>query len=87
MPIGRRIEIFTAGCSVCDDAVARVRQAACNSCDVTVHLMSDAAVAARAKALGLGSLPAIVVDGKLADCCAGRGIDLAILRELGLGVP
>lgn len=27
----------------------------------------------RARGLGIRSVPAVVVDGKLADCCAGRG--------------
>jgi hypothetical protein len=26
-----------------------------------------------------------LIDGKLADCCAGRGIDEHILRAAGLG--
>jgi len=47
--------------------------------------MSDSQAAARASALGIRSLPAIVVDGRLADCCATRGVDLEVLRGLGLG--
>ena len=37
--------------------------------------------ARRAKSLGVRSLPAIVVDGKLAGCCAGRVPDEYVLRE------
>jgi hypothetical protein len=81
----RTIEIFTAGCDICDDVVAQVKQAACDARDVIVRRMQDAGVGARAKSLGVRSLPAVVIDGKLAGCCAGRGVDLAILRELGLG--
>ena len=33
------------------------------------------------------SVPAVVIDGKLADCCAGRGPDEATLRQAGLGQP
>lgn len=43
-------------------------------------------VAARAKQYGVKSVPAVVIDGKLADCCAGRGPDEATLRAAGLGV-
>jgi len=85
MAARRKIEIFSAGCGVCDDVVAQVRQAACDSCDVSVHPMDDAAVAARARALGIRSLPAVVIDGKLSSCCAERGVDLEVLRDLGLG--
>ena len=45
--------------------------------------MNDTGVAARAKELGVGSLPAVAIDGRLASCCAGRGPDLARLREAG----
>lgn len=47
--------------------------------------MQDAAVASRAKELGIHSVPAVVIDGKLADCCTGRGPDEATLRAAGLG--
>lgn len=33
----RRIEIFTAGCPVCEESVERVQQAACSSCEVIVY--------------------------------------------------
>jgi hypothetical protein len=54
---------------------------------VTIHDMRDAEVAKRAKGLGIRSIPAVVIDGKLAACCAGRGVDEAVLRAAGLGRP
>jgi glutaredoxin 3 len=36
--------------------------------------------AARAKSLGIKSVPTVVIDGKLASCCAARGVDEATLR-------
>jgi glutaredoxin 3 len=81
----RKIEIFSAGCSVCQEAVEQVKGAACPSCEVVVLSMTDTRVAARAKALGIASLPAVVIDGKLASCCSGRGVDLDVLRAAGLG--
>lgn len=83
----RVIEIFSAGCSICDDAATRVRELACSSCEVTVLDMQRTEVADRAKSLGIHSLPAVVIDGKLADCCAGRGLDEAVLQAAGLGKP
>jgi hypothetical protein len=41
----------------------------------------------RAKSLGIHSVPAVVIDGTLAACCAGRGPDEATLRAAGLGQP
>ncbi len=49
--------------------------------------MTDRAVAARARQVGVRTVPAVVVDGRLADCCAGRGPDEAALRAAGLGQP
>ena len=87
MTTKRTVEIFSAGCALCEDAVGMVRRLACDSCDVQVLDMKDPEVANRAKALGIGSVPAVVIDGKLADCCAGRGPDEATLRAAGLGQP
>jgi hypothetical protein len=87
MTVKRKIEVFSAGCPACDETVALVRRAACPSCDVSVLDMHEPAVAQRARALGVRSVPAVVIDGKLADCCQGRGPDEAVLRAAGLGQP
>ncbi len=81
----RQIEIFSAGCAVCNDVVALVNKIACDSCEVTVLDMKDAAVAGRAKELGVQSVPAVAINGKLADCCQGRGINEDTLVAAGLG--
>ena len=81
----RTIEIFSAGCAACQETIDLVNQVACPSCEVTILDMNDAAVATRAKGLGIRSVPAVVINGKLADCCAGRGPDEATLRAAGIG--
>lgn len=83
----RRVEVFSAGCSACEETVALVKRIACPSCDVQVLDMKDATVAARAETLGVRSVPTVLIDGKLSDCCAGRGPDAASLRAAGLGQP
>lgn len=83
----RKVEIFSAGCPACDEAVKMVESIACPSCDVTVLDMNDPNVAIRASGLGVRSVPAVVIDGKLADCCSGRGPDEATLKAAGLGQP
>ena len=87
MPNQRQVEVFSAGCPVCEVLIERVHDIACRSCEVTVLDMNDPAIAARATSLGIASLPAVVIDGVLADCCAGRGPDEAALRAAGLGQP
>ncbi len=83
----RKIEIFGAGCPACDEAVQTVNRIACPSCETEVLDMRQPEVAARAKQLGIGRVPAIVIDGKLAECCAADGVDEQVLRAAGLGVP
>ena len=81
----RSVEVFSAGCPTCEETISMVQQIACPSCEVLVLDMHDAAVATRAKGLGIRSVPAVVVDGKLAECCAGRGVDETALRAAGIG--
>jgi glutaredoxin len=83
----RHIEVFSAGCPVCNEAIAMVKRNACPSCEVNVLDMKDQTVATRAERLGVRSVPAVVIDGKLADCCTGRGPDEKILKAAGLGQP
>jgi glutaredoxin 3 len=85
MAAKRKVEVYSAGCATCHEAIEVIRRAACPSCEVIVHDMRDGEVAKRAKGVGIRSVPAVVIDGKLADCCAGRGIDLTVLRAAGLG--
>ena len=77
----RKIVIFSAGCATCQETVDLVRRIAGANHDIEIHDMHQAHVAARAKQHGIRSLPSVVVDGKLADCCAGRGPDEEILRQ------
>ncbi len=83
----RQIEIYSAGGAVCEDAVNLVKKMACPSCQVTVKDMSDDAVATEAKKRGIKSVPAIFIDGRLADCCSAGGPNADVLRAAGLGVP
>ena len=81
----RKIEVFSAGCAVCEETISLVRRIACDSCDVSVLDMGDDQVAGRAKRLGIRTVPAVVVDGELAACCAGSGPTESALRAAGVG--
>ena len=87
MPQKRKVEIFSAGCAVCEETIALVKGLACTSCEVEVLDMKRADVAARAKGLGVRSVPAVAIDGKLSDCCTGRGPQADALKAAGLGQP
>lgn len=81
----RKIEIFSAGCALCEDTISLINRMVCPSCEVTVLSMSDPETARRAKDLGIRTVPAVVIDGKLASCCTNRGPDEAALRAAGIG--
>lgn len=83
----RKVEVFSAGCPVCEQTIELVHRVACPSCEVQVLDMRSPGVARRAKGLGIRSVPAVVIDGQLAGCCADRGPDEQTLRSAGLGKP
>lgn len=76
-----KIEIFSAGCATCKETIDAVRKLAGAEHEIHVHDMHLYEIASRAKQHGIRSLPAVVIDGKLAGCCAGRGVDEHVLRE------
>jgi glutaredoxin len=76
-----KIEIFSAGCATCKETIDMVRKIAGSDHEVQIHDMHKEDIASRAKQHGVRSLPAVMVDGKLAGCCAGRGPDEHVLRE------
>lgn len=83
----RNVEIFSAGCPCCDETVKLVQSLACPSCDVQVlDLRTDPAAQAKAKRYGVQRVPAVAVDGRLAECCQG-GIDAKALQAQGVGHP
>ena len=83
----RTVEVFSAGCPACEPTVQLVKSLACPWCDVQVLDMNKPEIAAKAKQYGVRTIPAVIIDGKIASCCAGVGPNEQVLREAGLGVP
>ena len=78
----RTIEVFSAGCPYCREAVELVRRLAGADHDVEVHDMHRDDVVARARQYGVRSLPAVVVNGQLTPCCADSGIIEGVLHAV-----
>ena len=76
-----KIEIFSAGCKTCKDTIATVKILAGTEHEVIVHDMQHEEIATRAAQHGIRRVPAVVINGKLAGCCAGRGVEENVLRE------
>ena len=85
MPQQRWIEVFSIGCPLCKDAIDLVEPLSGNPDQVIVHDMNTPAVIAEAYRLGIRSVPTILIDGQIAECCAG-GVNEAGLRA-ALGLP
>ena len=81
----RTVEIYSAGCPACQETIDLVNKIACPSCKVSVLNMNDTGVSQRAKGLGIHRVPAVVIDGKLADCCLVSAPDEQSLRAAGIG--
>lgn len=81
----RKVEIFTAGCYICEETEQMVRRIACEDYEVDVLNLSDEKVAERARDLGIRCIPAVAVDGKLASCCVGTGVNEEALLNAGIG--
>lgn len=81
----RKVEIFTAGCPVCDGAVQQLKDALRNECEITIYDLNKGCETNecrdKAKAYGVKSVPAVAIDGQLAGCCSGKGIDVNAIRQ------
>jgi glutaredoxin len=76
--MAKKIEVFSAGCSACKETIEMVKRIA-GSHEVVIHDMNKSEVTTKAKGYGVRSVPAVVIDGKLASCCAGRGPEEHVL--------
>lgn len=89
LEMGKTIEVFIAGCPLCDEAVKTVQAVACLNCEVKVYDLREGCATNECRALaaryGVQQVPSVVVDGKIAACCQAEGVSEASLRALGVG--
>ena len=85
----RKIEIFTAGCPVCDPVVQLVKDTASKNQEITIYNLSelyDSKIClTKMEEYGVKRLPAIAVDGKLIGCCKNVEITKNDLVLAGIG--
>jgi hypothetical protein len=72
----RFVEVFTAGCPLCDETVKLVRSLACETCEIQVWDLREGGATPegleKANQYGIHRVPAVVVNGKLAECCQNQ---------------
>lgn len=87
----RCVEVFTAGCPLCHDAVDLVQSLACPRCDVQMYDLREGCdtneCREKARRYGITEVPAIAVDGVLLDCCRREPLSAYTLRAAGIGQP
>lgn len=87
----RHVEVFTAGCPLCDEVVGLVTSQACQSCEVQVYDLREGCITNecrdKAARYGVTAVPAVAVDGTLLVCCRKSPIDAAMLKATGIGHP
>tara|TARA_R110001592_G_scaffold45430_2_gene145169 strand:- start:8059 stop:8328 length:270 start_codon:yes stop_codon:yes gene_type:complete len=85
----KQIEIFTAGCPVCEPVVQLVKDTAGTNCEITIHNLSEQCESkvcvSKMEIYGVKRLPAIAVDGKLINCCKNVTITKDDLVNAGIG--
>lgn len=85
----RQIDVFTAGCPVCEPAVKMVKEMACDSCEVSVYnpieQCDDKVCIDKMKEYNITSLPSVAVNGKLLACCQNKGVSKEELADAGIG--
>jgi hypothetical protein len=86
----RIVEVFTAGCPVCEPVVNLVQKIACSSCDIIIYDLNTGCdtneCRDKAKQYGVQKVPAVAVDGTLLECCQTGAITEELLRNAGIGV-
>ncbi|MBI1342441.1 MAG: glutaredoxin [Terrimonas sp.] len=69
----QKIEIFTAGCPVCDPVVNLVKETISDNSDIIIYDLvkqcEEKTCIQKMSVYGINRVPSIVVNGKLLECC------------------
>ncbi len=88
-PAKRQVEVFTAGCPICEETVRLVQSLACPSCEVQIYDLHEGCATNecrdKARQYGVTAVPAIAVNGGLLDCCRRTPLTADVLRQAGVG--
>lgn len=81
----RRIEIFNAGCYLCEHAVQQIKAQECPYWEITVYDLNKKCETkkceTKAEEYEIETVPAVAINDELADCCRNRGINFDTLKK------
>ena len=80
----RKVEVFTAGCPVCENMV---NELACPHCEITIYNLNNNEGVEQAKAYGVTAVPSITLNGQLLESCKRGPITKKELQAAGIGKP
>ena len=87
----RRVEIFRAGCSRCDDVVRLVMSLVCPSCKLQIYDRREGCATdecwVKARYDGISVAPPIAVNGVVLDRCRREPVSTDLLGAAGIGRP
>ncbi|WP_339790945.1 thioredoxin family protein [uncultured Imperialibacter sp.] len=85
----RTVEIFTAGCPVCDPVVKMVEELAYDQYEISIYDLvkqcDDQTCLNKVAAYVIKKVPTVAVDGVLLSCCQNQGISREQLIKAGIG--
>lgn len=85
MQTKRKVEVFTAGCPLCQGVVDMVQELSCPNCDITYYNISKNEGLDLVKAYKVSAVPSVAVNGALLDCCRRKPITKKDLKAAGIG--
>jgi hypothetical protein len=89
--IKRRVEVFTAGCPICEPTVRLVKSLACPACEVVIYDLREGCATnecrEKAAQYGITAMPAVAINGVVLDCCRREPVTAAALSAAGVGQP
>jgi len=84
----KKVEIFTAGCSVCSPVVDLIKTNASDDCEVIIYDLikqcDSKECISKVVDYGLKSIPAVAVNGALLNCCKTKGVSREELIKAGI---
>ena len=84
----RRVEVVTAACPLCEDAVRLVTSLACPSCEGQFYDLREGCATNECREktarYGVTAVPAVAVNGVLLDCCQREPITADRLIAAGI---
>ncbi len=84
----KKVEVFTAGCSVCTPVVELIKTNASKLCDIIIYDLlkqhESKECLAKIAEYNIKAIPAVAVDGKLINCCQNTGVSKEELVKAGV---